>query len=66
MSDNEWTHDWESDATFRYARIFDAQGQEISFVYKCNVVTGLLHRAGEHSERIIETRPAPLKVVFDE
>lgn len=66
MSDNEWTHDWEADATFRYARIFDAQAHEITCVYKCNVVTGSLHRAGEHGERIIETRPAPLTVVFHE
>lgn len=71
MSDNEWTHDWNRDATFPRAKVYDAEGQRMYSVLRCNVDTGQLERQDYDEgsgdlETIRETRPAPLTVVFHE
>ncbi len=71
MSDNEWTHDWQDGVTVGCADVYDAKGEPIRAVLRCNVTTGRVERLNlvadvDDDEPICETRPAPLTVVFDE
>ncbi len=71
MSDNGWTHDWSVDPYIGYAKVYDANGELIEAVLRCNVTTGEVDRLNlvadvDDDDPICETRPAPLKVVFDE
>lgn len=64
LSSGGWTHEWDESAELGPAKIYDADGNEIENVAKCNVGTGVaivFDKDGESREKLFE---APLKVVM--
>lgn len=70
MSASQWTHDWshpdEDGQLLPYAKVFDAVGEEVRSVRRCNVSTGLVDQEivnGPFGYRMVRY-PAPLRVEF--